>query len=41
MVKFIKWLKENVGKINMTEISASDSLEEIRAKGENFKGSKF
>ncbi|MEO2507785.1 aminopeptidase P family protein [Clostridium paraputrificum] len=41
MVKFIKWLKENVGKINMTEISASDKLEEIRANGENFKGLSF
>lgn len=41
MFKFIKWLKENVGKINMTEISASDKLEEIRAKGENFKGLSF
>ena len=41
MVKFIKWLKENVGKINATEISASDKLEEIRAKGENFKGLSF
>ncbi|MBS6888665.1 MAG: aminopeptidase P family protein [Clostridium sp.] len=41
MVKFIKWLKENVGKINMTEISASDKLEEIRAKGEYFKGLSF
>ena len=41
MVKFIKWLKENVGKINMTEISASDKLEERRAKGEYFKGVSF
>lgn len=41
MVKFIKWLKENVGKINVTEISASDKFEEIRAKGENFKGLSF
>lgn len=41
MVNFIKWLKENVGKINVTEISASDKLEEIRAKGENFKGLSF
>lgn len=41
MVKFIKWLKENVGKINMTEISASDKLEEIRANGEKFKGLSF
>lgn len=41
MVKFIKWFKENVGKINMTEISASDKLEEIRANGEKFKGLSF
>ena len=41
MVKFIKWLKENIGKIKMTEISASDKLEYIRSKGENFKGLSF
>jgi Xaa-Pro aminopeptidase len=41
MVKFIKWLKENIGKIKVTEISASDKLEEFRSKGENFKGLSF
>ncbi|MBE6051539.1 MAG: aminopeptidase P family protein [Clostridium sp.] len=41
MVKFTKWLKENIGKIEISEISASDKLEEFRAKGENFKGLSF
>lgn len=41
MVKFIKWLKESVGKEKITEISASQKLEEFRAKGENFKGISF
>ncbi|MCR5743412.1 MAG: aminopeptidase P family protein [Lachnospiraceae bacterium] len=30
MTKFIFWLKKNIGKIPMTEISASDYLEELR-----------
>ena len=29
-VKFMKWLKENIGKIKITEISASDKLDEFR-----------
>lgn len=41
MVKFIKWLKESIGKIDITEVSVADKLEEIRAKGENFKGLSF
>ncbi|WP_143315709.1 aminopeptidase P family protein [Clostridium sp. HBUAS56017] len=41
MVKFIKWLKENIGKTKITEISASDKLEEFRSQGENFKGLSF
>ena len=41
MVKFIKWLKENINKINMDEVSVADKLEEIRSKGENFKGLSF
>lgn len=41
MVKFIKWLKENIGKTKITEISAADKLEELRSKGENFKGLSF
>lgn len=34
--KFMYWLKKNVGKIEMTELSASDKLEEFRAEQENF-----
>lgn len=41
MVKFIKYLKENVGKEEMTELSVSDELLGFRAEGENFKGASF
>lgn len=41
MVKFIKWLKENIGKEKITETSASDKLTTIRAMGENYKGDSF
>ena len=41
MVKFIKWLKENIGKEEMSEISVSDELLGFRAEGENFKGESF
>lgn len=41
MVKFIKWLKESVGKDEVTEILASEKLKEFRAMGENFKGKSF
>lgn len=41
MVKFIKWLKENIGKIKITEISVADKLEKLRGEGENFKGLSF
>ncbi len=41
MVRFTKWLKENIGKIDISEISASDKLEEFRALGELFKGISF
>lgn len=34
--KFMYWLKKNIGKIPMTEISASDYLEERRREQENF-----
>ncbi|MEF9942256.1 MAG: aminopeptidase P family protein [Lachnospiraceae bacterium] len=34
--KFMYWLKTNVGKIDITEISASDKLEEFRAEQEGF-----
>ena len=36
MCKFMYWLKTNVGKIPMTEISASDYLAELRAEQEGF-----
>lgn len=36
MIKFMYWLKTNIGKIPMTEISASDYLAELRAKQDGF-----
>lgn len=41
MVKFIKWLKDTLGKEKITEISASKKLTEFRYKGENYKGDSF
>lgn len=41
MVKFIKWLKENIGKEKISEISASEKLTGFRAMGENYKGDSF
>ena len=35
-VRFMKWLKENVGKIKITEMSATDKLDEFRAEMGNF-----
>lgn len=35
-VRFMKWLKENVGKMRITEMSASDKLDEFRAEMGNF-----
>ena len=32
MVKFLKWLDENIGKQTLTEISVSDKLESLRAE---------
>jgi Xaa-Pro aminopeptidase len=34
MIRFMYWLKTNVGKIPMTELSASDHLEELRRQQE-------
>lgn len=36
MVKFIKWVKENVNNNEITEISAADKLEKFRAEGKDF-----
>ncbi|MDT8717434.1 aminopeptidase P family protein [Clostridium sp. 19966] len=41
MVKFIKWLKDSVKKGIVTEISASDKLEEFRGQGNLFAGISF
>ena len=36
MVKFISWLKKTIKTRNITEIEASDKIEQIRSAGENF-----
>lgn len=41
MVRFIKWLKENVGKEPLTELSVEEKLMSLRAEGENNKGVSF
>ena len=35
-VRFMKWLKENLGKVKITEMSASEKLDEFRAEMGNF-----
>lgn len=35
-VRFMKWVKENVGKMKITEMSASDKLDEFREEMGNF-----
>ncbi|MGL5648400.1 MAG: aminopeptidase P family protein [Clostridium sp.] len=41
MVKFMKWLKENIKKEKITEISASEKMTEFRSKLDLFKGTSF
>ncbi|MCC8067760.1 MAG: aminopeptidase P family protein [Clostridiales bacterium] len=41
LTKFIYWLKTNVGKIPMTELSAEEKLYSLRAEQENFMGNSF
>ena len=41
MVKFIHWLKKNVGKQKITELSAADKLYEFRSVQGNFQGNSF
>ena len=36
MVKFLHWLDKNIGTMEITEISASDKLEELRREGDNY-----
>lgn len=39
--RFMYWVKKNIGKILMTEISASDKLEEFRSEQEGYLGASF
>lgn len=41
MVKFLHWIDNTIGKEEITEISASDKLEDFRKEGENFRGLSF
>jgi Xaa-Pro aminopeptidase len=41
MVRFLRWLEENLGKMEITEISASDKLESFRAGQKYFAGLSF
>jgi len=41
LIKFIYWLKNNVGKIRITEFEAGRKLAELRSEQENFVGESF
>ncbi len=41
VTRFLKWVKENVGKIKMTELSAAAQLRSFRAAEEGFFGESF
>ncbi|WP_300383578.1 aminopeptidase P family protein [Clostridium sp.] len=41
MVKFMKWLRENIEVEKVTEFTAGEKLTSIRALGENYKGDSF
>lgn len=41
MVKFLKWIKSNIGKEKISEISAEQKLEDFRRERENFVGPSF
>lgn len=41
VTKFMYWIKNNIGKTKITEISASDYLENLRKEQENFLGISF
>ena len=41
VTKFMYWLKKNVGKMKITEISAAEYLESLREQGENYMGPSF
>ena len=41
MVRFLKWLEENVGKLAIDEVSAAEKLEEFRSEQADFIGPSF
>lgn len=41
LTRFMKWLKENLNKITITELSAAKRLEQFRAEQEGFTGPSF
>ncbi|MBO7354344.1 MAG: aminopeptidase P family N-terminal domain-containing protein, partial [Lachnospiraceae bacterium] len=41
MVRFLRWLDENIGKTRITEISAAKKLEQFRSEGRGYKGLSF
>ena len=41
VTRFIYWVKQNVGKETITEISAARKLESLRSQGKNYKGPSF
>jgi len=41
LTRFMKWLKENLGKMTITELSAARCLEQFRAEHEGFTGPSF
>ena len=41
LTRFMKWVKENVGKAEITEIIAAQKLESLRAQQENYVGPSF
>jgi len=41
LTRFFKWLEENIGKIKITEISASEKIKAFRESGEGFAGLSF
>jgi Xaa-Pro aminopeptidase len=41
VTKFICWLKKNIGKIQMTELSVTEKLQSLRAEQENYMGDSF
>ena len=41
VTKFMYWLKKNIGKMRITELSAAEYLEGLREQGENYMGPSF